>query len=331
MTGLYLFRSCRATAHPAIASVQRLWLFRLLRPVLPVLLAAVLLPACSSDEETSDAYGNFEATEITVSAEAGGELLRFAVQEGETLDAGAVVGLIDTTQAALKREQLLAQRAAVASRVENVLAQIAVLREQKQVALHEQERVRRLLQDSAATQKQYDDITGSIAVLNKQIAQIETQNRTVLSEVRAVDAQIAQLDDQVDKSTIVNPVAGTVLTTFADEHEFVAPGRPLYTIANLDEMTLRVYVSGGQLPQVKLGDTVTVLFDRDAETNQSTRGRVSWISSKAEFTPRIIQTKEERVNMVYAVRVRVKNDGRLKIGMPGEIRLQQTNEQMQKQ
>lgn len=307
------------TIVPEKNTVQPSRFTRSLRAALSVVLVVTFVSACSSDEKTSDAYGNFEATEINVSAGASGELLLFTAQEGENLDAGTVVGLIDTVQASLKHEQLLAQRAAIASKAQNVLAQIAVLQEQKRVALREQERVERLLKDNAATQKQYDDLVGSIAVLNKQILSIETQNSSVVNEVRSVDAQLAQLDDQIRKSSIVNPVSGTVLTTFTDEHEIVAYGRPLYSIANLDELMLRAYISGDQLPQVKIGDTVTVLFDKDKKNNQSLNGRVSWISSKAEFTPRIIQTKEERVNMVYAIKIRVKNDGRLKIGMPGEV------------
>lgn len=321
MTDFYPSHSVARTAATISQknAVQPSRFTRYLRATFPVLLVVTLVSACSSDEKTSDAYGNFEATEITVSAGASGELLLFTAQEGENLNAGAVVGLIDTVQTSLKHEQLLAQRAAIASKAQNVLAQIAVLQEQKRVALREQERVERLLKDNAATQKQYDDIVGSIAVLNKQILSIETQNSSVVNEVRSVDAQLAQLDDQIHKSSIVNPVTGTVLTTFTDEHEIVAYGRPLYSIANLDELMLRAYISGDQLPQVKIGDTVTVLFDKDKKNNQSLNGRVSWISSKAEFTPRIIQTKEERVNMVYAVKIRVKNDGRLKIGMPGEV------------
>ncbi len=282
--------------------------------------ATALLSSCAPGDDTSDAYGNFEADDILISAEAGGELVEFSVVEGQTLQAGERVGLVDTTQLALRREQLLAQRQAVSSKAGNVLAQIAVLEEQKRVAVRERERVERLLADSAATRKQYDDIAGNIAVLDRQIRSVETQNAPVVAEVRAIDAQIAQVEDQLRSSAIVNPVAGTVLTRYADAHELTTYGRPLYSIADMQMLTLRAYISGAQLPHIRLGETVKVLIDEDAEKNSELSGTVSWISSKAEFTPRVIQTKEERVNMVYAIKIRVPNDGRLKIGMPGEVR-----------
>lgn len=290
--------------------------------------AALLLPCaglfafcgCSNQEERSDAYGNFEATEVVVSAEASGILLHFAVQEGTTLDSGVVVGLVDTVQLSLQRAQLVAQRAAIATKIGNVLAQIAVIDEQQRVTQRELDRVERLLEQSAATQKQHDDISGKIAVFIKQRAAIETQNSSVLGELRVIDTQIAQLDDRLHRAVIVNPLVGTVLTTYTDEREMAVMGKPLYSIADMRELVLRAYISGDQLPHVQLGDTVRVLIDSSKTANQSLSGVVSWISSKAEFTPRIIQTKEERVNMVYAIKVRVQNDGRLKIGMPGEVR-----------
>lgn len=282
-------------------------------------LASGALSACSLGEERSDAYGNFEADEIVISAKANGELVEFSVVEGQTLAANERVGLVDTVQLSLRRAQLFAQRQAVASRASSVLAQIAVLQEQKRVAVRERERIERLLADSAATRKQYDDIVGSIAVIDKQIQSVETQNAPVLAEVRAVEAQIAQIDDQLRTSVVVNPVAGTVLTRYADEHEMTAYGKPLYSLADMRTLTLRAYVSGAQLPHVRLGEKVRVLIDNDANHNREMPGTVSWISPKAEFTPRVIQTKEERVNMVYAVKIRVPNDGSLKIGMPGEV------------
>lgn len=282
----------------------------------------LFLGSCAAQEERSDAYGNFEATEVMVSAEASGTLLRFAVEEGDVLDSGATVGLVDTVQLSLKRAQLVAQRAAVATKVSNVLAQIAVIEEQERVVQRDLDRVERLLEQNAATQKQYDDLSGKISVFVKQREAIETQNSGVLGELRVIDAQIAQIDDQVHRAVIVNPLAGTVLTTYADEWEMTAMGKPLYSIADMRELILRVYISGDQLPRAKLGDTVQVLIDSSKTANQHLAGVISWISSKAEFTPRIIQTKEERVNMVYAMKVRVPNDGRLKIGMPGEVRFQ---------
>ncbi len=285
------------------------------------LLLAALLVGCGANDDAADAYGNFEATEVLVSAEANGRLVRFDVAEGAALAAGQVVGLVDTVQLALRRDQVAAQRRAVASRIAGVLAQIDVLQEQKRVAQVEQARIERLLQDQAATSKQLDDVAGQIAVLDRQILQIRTQNATILGEVEALDAQLAQIDDQVRRSAVVNPLPGTVLVTFAEAHELTAAGKPLYTVADLDTMILRAYISGAQLPHVRLGQAVSVRIDESAEAVRTLPGTVSWIAAQAEFTPKLIQTKEERVNLVYAIKVRVGNaDGALKIGMPGEVR-----------
>ncbi len=284
------------------------------------LIFAFLLAGCNGNETAADAFGNFEATEILLSSEATGRLLTFAVEEGQVLSAGAVVGLVDTTQLALQRAQLHANRQAVASKAAGVRAQIAVLDAQKRTALTEKSRIEKLLLSEAAPRKQWDDISGQIDVLDQQILSVRTQNATILAEVASIDAQIDQIDDRVGRSIIVNPVAGTVLTTYAEPFEMTAAGRPLYKIADLDTMELRAYVSGAQLPHVRLGQTVTVVIDEDAETNRSLPGTVTWIASEAEFTPKLIQTKEERVNLVYAFKVRVPNpDGILKIGMPGEV------------
>ncbi len=284
------------------------------------ILLAALLAGCATGDDGADAYGTFEAAEVLVSAEAGGRLLAFDAAEGATLAEGQRVGLIDTLQLSLKREQLHANRRAVRSKTAGVLAQIAVLEEQKTVALTEKARVEKLLQDNAAPPKQRDDLDGQLAVLDRQIQQIRTQNATILAERDALDAQIAQLDDQIRKSVIVNPVAGTVLTTYAEPHELTAYGRPLYKIADLRTMLLRAYVSGAQLPHLKVGQAVQVQIDQDRAENRALQGEVSWIASEAEFTPKLIQTKEERVNLVYAFKVRVPNpDGALKIGMPGEV------------
>jgi HlyD family secretion protein len=287
-------------------------------------LAVVLGAGCSGGEAASDAYGNFEATEVLISSQATGKLLSFTAEEGETLPAGQVVGLVDTLQLALKRAQLTANRQAVRSKISGVVAQIEVLEEQKRVAQVEKARIEKLLEASAATQKQLDDVDGQLRVLDRQIQSIRTQNATILSEIEALDAQIAQLDDLIDKSVLVNPVAGTVLVTYAEPHELTAPGQPLYKIADLDTMELRAYVSGAQLPQVRLGQAVEVVIDADAKSTRSLPGTITWIAAQAEFTPKLIQTREERVNLVYAFKVRVANpDGALKIGMPGEVRFKE--------
>jgi HlyD family secretion protein len=286
-----------------------------------LILAIALLTAasCSGNGDKSDAYGNFESTEIVISAEASGKLLRFDVEEGSSIEAGTVIGYIDTVQLALKREQLLATQQSVRSKSANILAQIDVVQEQKNVTLIEKQRLEKLFKENAATQKQLDDVNGQLNVLDKQMASIESQNASVLSDIRSLESQIRQVNDQIRKSIIINPVKGTVLTKFAEPFEVIGFGKPLYKIADLSTMFLRVYISGDQLPKVKIGEKVEVLIDQNKTENTKLEGEISWISSKAEFTPKIIQTKQERVNMVYAVKVRVTNDGSLKIGMPGEI------------
>ncbi|MGV8017018.1 MAG: HlyD family secretion protein [Ignavibacteria bacterium] len=286
------------------------------------LLAGVIVAfagGCSKDDNRSDAYGNFEAVETIVSSESSGKLLEFNVEEGQTLNEGSVVGYIDSVQLQLKKKQLEAAKNLTRTKFKNVSSQVGVYREQKKVALREKDRIERLLKDNAATGKQLDDINGSIDVLNRQIAAVETQNNTTNEELKNYDVQIKQIDDQLSKSTVVNPVNGTVIMKFAEQSEVVNYGKPLYKIADLSVMELRVYVSGSQLPEIKIGQTVKVLIDNGKSEYRNLEGEIFWISSKAEFTPKIVQTKEERVNLVYAVKVRVKNDGSLKIGMPGEV------------
>ncbi len=285
---------------------------------------AVLLPAaCEDNQEKADAYGNFEATEVIVSAETTGKLIRFEVEEGRRLEAGEVVGLIDTTQLHLRREQLKAGIAAISGKTQDPEPKIEVLREQLANLTREKERFTALLADGAATPKQVDDLKGQIDVIEKEIAAtrrtIQDANAGILGEIPPLRAQIRQIEDQIDKSYLINPIDGVVLVKLAEPSEFTAAGKPLYKIADLDNMTLRAFVSGEQLPHIRIGQEVTVMIDEDATSNRRLTGEVSWISDQAEFTPKIVQTKEERVNLVYAVKVAVKNDGSLKIGMPGEI------------
>ncbi len=291
----------------------------------------LLIAGCAGNGERSDAYGNFEATEVTVSAEVSGTLERFSVQEGTRLTARTNVGLIDTTQLALKRRQLRAQRAAARTRTDQVRGEIDVLETELDVARTEQARTERLVADNAATQRQLDDITGRVRVLERRIQATRVQLRTIRDEIAALDASIAQVDEQIRDSELVAPMSGIVLTTHAEAHELVQPGAPLYTVADLDTLTLRAYISGAQLPSVRLGQPVTVLVDKNKTENQAVDGTVSWIAEEAEFTPRMIQTKEERVNLVYAIKVRVPNpDGLLKIGMPGEVRFADREEERKK-
>lgn len=292
-------------------------------PSLFLLSAALFLTACRENGGTSDAYGNFEAQEVVVSAEGSGQLLRFEVEEGRELKAGQPVGLIDTTQLHLKRQQLRASIQAVTGKTQEVQPQVDVLLEQKQNLLREEKRFKALIAANAATPKQLDDIQGQIEVVDKQIAaalsQNKTANRGILAEIAPLQAQIDLVGDQIRRCYINNPIDGTVLLKLAEPYEMAAMGKPLYTIARMDELELRAYISGDQLPLIQLGQEVEVLIDEDKENNRSLSGTVSWISGKAEFTPKTIQTKEERVNLVYAFKVKVKNDGSLKIGMPGEV------------
>jgi HlyD family secretion protein len=280
----------------------------------------VLLAACKSSSDKSDAYGTFESTEVTISSESAGKILWLKVDEGQSMKAGDTIALIDTVQLSLKREALIAQKKAASDKSDYITAQIKVIEEQKKTSEIEKTRLEKLFKDGAATQQQLDNINGVLAVYDKQISSIETQNAPVLNELNAYDKQIAQLSDQIGRSFVVNPINGTVLTKYSEADEIVIQGKALYKIADLESIFLRVYVSGAQLPNIKLDQKVKVMVDKNEKENKEYEGTISWISSTAEFTPKIIQTKEERVNLVYAVKVKVKNDGTLKIGMPGEVK-----------
>lgn len=285
--------------------------------IITSIVAISLLFSCS-DHEKADGYGNFEATEIIVSAEANGQLQFLIAEEGQTLKKGEKVGLIDTLQLHLNKLQLQASKATVASKSDGVWSQVKVLKEQLKTVEIEQNRIQNMFVDKAATQQQLDRVNSEVDVLKKQIKNVETQNAPIVNEMKAIDAQIDQIDDNIKKSEITNPIEGTVLTQYAEAGEIVSFGKPLYKIANLDKMTLRVYVSETQLSAIKIGQMVNVKIDSGDEM-KTYEGRIDWISASAEFTPKIIQTKEERVNLVYAVKITVNNDGRLKIGMPAEM------------
>jgi HlyD family secretion protein len=276
------------------------------------------LISCKNRNGKADAYGNFEATEITISAESNGKINQFLIEEGQLLKANEYVGYIDTLTLVYKKEQLMANKKAISSKLQGVESQINVLKTQLKTATINQKRIENLVKENAGTQKQLDDINGEIAVLHHQIKSIETQNNPIINDVKGLDAQLKQLEDQIQKSKIINPINGTVLVKYAEPNEIITFGKPLYKIADLSFMQLRVYISGNQLNSIKIGQIVTVKIDAgDAMKNYS--GTISWISSEAEFTPKIIQTKEERVNLVYAVKIAVKNDRSLKIGMPAEM------------
>lgn len=273
--------------------------------------------SCGKNEK-ADGYGNFEATEITVSSEANGKIEFLDLEEGVILEKNQMVGLIDTTQLYLNKQQAIASLKTIESRSGNVLSQIAVLKEELKTALSEKDRIQNMFSENAATQRQVDQAVGKVNVINQQIKSVGTQNAPIINEVKSIEVQIEKIEDQIQKSEIMSPVKGTVLSKYAEPGEITAFGKPLYKIADISEMTLRVYIGEPQLAQVQIGQKVTVKIDVE-DGMKDYEGIVSWISSSAEFTPKVIQTKEERVNLVYAVKIIVQNDGSLKIGMPAEM------------
>lgn len=292
--------------------------------ILVTSMIATTLFSCGNGDDKADGYGNFEATEITISAENNGKLMQFNVNEGDILKKDQFIGYIDTIPLALKREQLQVSKAVISSKSRGVLSQISVLNAKLKTANTNKTRVENLIKDQAGTQKQLDDIEGEIDVIKNQIRSVEIQNAPVVNELKSIDVQLKQIDDQIHKSKIINPTNGTVLTKYAEPNEITVFGKPLYKIADLNTMQLRVYVSETQLANIKIGQEVSVRID-DADTMKSYKGMISWIASEAEFTPKIIQTKEERVALVYAVKIDVANDGGLKIGMPAELWLNNSN------
>lgn len=304
-----------------------------------VVFTTLVFNACKNADNGHDATGTFEADEVVVSSELAGKLLSFNVQEGMQLAKDSVVGVVDAKNIALQQEQVEASIKALGEKTADVNPQIRLLKNQEAVQqsqldnlLHEKTRVENLLKADAATGKQLDDINAQIDVVRKQIAvtqqqiavqqsNISTQNRGILSEKDPLQKRVAQLQDQAQRANIVNPLSGTVLTKYAEEGEITAAGKALYKIADVSYLNLRAYVTGLQLPQIKLGQEVTVLIDNGEKGYKEYKGQITWIADKAEFTPKTIQTKEERANLVYAIKVKVKNDGYLKIGMYGEVKL----------
>jgi len=281
---------------------------------------AVVLGACRRGEQP-DAYGNFEATDVVVSAEVTGQLLWFLPDEGQRVVAGALAGVIDTMQLALERDQIAAQRDATRSRVGEVSAQLEAHRVQYEIARRSYERTRRLFDDQAATVQQLDQAEREYKVLGEQIQALEAQRRTVARDVASTEARIAQIHQRLEKSRVINPLSGTVLAAYAEKGEFVQAGQPLYKVANLDSMVLRAYVTESQLGRVKIGERADVTIDAAQNRRQTLPGTVTWISPEAEFTPTPIQTRDERRDLVYAVKIRVANpQGLAKIGMPADVR-----------
>jgi HlyD family secretion protein len=288
---------------------------------LSVVTLAAIVTACRDGDEP-DAFGNFEATEVVVSPQANGQLLWFSPSEGTAIAAGAVVGVVDTMQLALERDQIIAQRDATGARMAEVNRQIGVLMVQRQIAERTYERTRRLFAEQAATAQQLDQAERDYRVLVAQIEAARAQQQSVTKEVAASDARVAQIRDRIAKSRITNPQQGTVLTTYAKTGEVVQTGQPLYKIAQLDTLILRAYITETQLTSVRLGSRVQVRVDRGKGELMTLPGIVTWVSSKAEFTPTPVQTRDERADLVYAIKVNVPNpNGALKIGMPADVQL----------
>ncbi len=309
-----------------------------MKNLFPITALLLLSVSCHQNKIKTDASGVFESDEVIVSAEQSGKLLSFPIQEGDTLAKNAVTGSIDMSNTQLQKQQVQATIIALKQKTTNptpqlelVKKQLAVQQSQLDQQLKEKNRTENLLKADAATQKQLDDINASIDQLQKQIAvskqqialdnsNISTQNRTIYSEQGPLEKSVAQIQDLIDKGRIINPIKGTVLIKYALEGEMTTTGKALYKIANLDTLTLRAYVTGAQLTEVKLGQPAKVYTDEGADNYREYAGQVYWISDKSEFTPKTIQTKDERANLVYAVKIRVKNNGYLKLGMYGEVK-----------
>ena len=288
------------------------------------ILATIVAVSCSNEADY-DAQGTFEATEVVISAETTGKILNFDIREGEAIEANSTVGAIDSLQLHLQREQLKAQQVALLSSRPDKEKQVASLRSQIAKQRAELQRVENMLRDGAATTKQRDDIEAQIAILEGQLSAtlstIDNNTSTINENAAALEAQIAALDDRIAKCRISSAVDGTVLVKYAEEGEFTTVGKPLMKVANLKDIYLRAYFTSDQLAKVNLGDEVTVTADFGGDERYDYKGRVAWISAESEFTPKSIQTKDSRANLVYAVKIAVKNDGRLKIGLAGEVKL----------
>lgn len=293
------------------------------RSLLYIGVATALCGACTDSDVKYDASGMFEATEVIVSAKGTGELTSFNIEEGQQVQSGAIIGCIDTIQLSLQKQQLASTISATESKRLNASQQVAAYRQQITNLQREHQRFIQLVKENAANQKQVDDIDYQIRVLERQITatseQIGSNNRSLTGQKASIVAQIAQLSDQIGNSIVTSPIAGTVLVKYMEQGEFVAPGKPLFKVANVNDMKLRAYVTADQLTGLKIGQTATVYADQGKAERKAYEGQITWVSDKAEFTPKTIQTRDERANLVYAVKISVKNDGLIKEGMYGDV------------
>jgi HlyD family secretion protein len=283
-----------------------------------ILIVIVIITGCKNKADEADAYGTFEATEVIVSSETSGRILKFEITEGMEIHRDSEVALIDTTLFHLQKAEINAGMRSVRTRINTIDAQNDILNQQIANLNVNIARIENMLKDDAATKKQYDDLTGQVAVLQKQIAANNTQKISIAAELSVYESKKATLNEQLDRSSVKSPLTGIVIEKYSEEGEITAAGKPLAKIADLSIIKLKVYVSGAQLGNLKLGQECTIRIDDGIKGYRSYPGNISYISGKAEFTPKIIQTKEERVTLVYAVTIDVKNDGSMKSGMPGE-------------
>jgi HlyD family secretion protein len=281
-------------------------------------IAAIVLTGCKNKTPEADAYGNFEATEVIISSETSGRILMFAKDEGSQIELGEIIALVDTTLPNLQKAEIDAGMNSVRTRMNSITAQNEILYQQIENQNVNIARIEKMMKDDAATQKQYDDLTGQVAVLKKQIAANNTQKISIASELTVYESKKATLNEQISRSCVKSPLAGTLIEKYSEAGEVTTQGKPLAKIADLSIIKLKVYVSGAELGNIKNGQQCTVRIDDGIKGYRNLGGTISYVSDKAEFTPKIIQTKEERVTLVYAVNISVINDGTLKSGMPGE-------------
>ncbi|MEP4534563.1 MAG: HlyD family efflux transporter periplasmic adaptor subunit [Cyclobacteriaceae bacterium] len=282
-----------------------------------------LLTQCTPAENEADAYGNFEATEVMISAEVPGKVLTVNIDEGIKVAQGQPIALVDTTSLYIQKELIKASMDALEAKLQNVPVQLKVLMEKLEVLERERDRFTKLVEEGAANEKQLDDITGELKVVKSQLSatqsQLSTANQGLLAELKPFSWKLKNIEDQLSRCMIQSPIDGIAISVYKEEGEVAGINQPVAKIANLDKMTIRVYVSGDQLSSIQMGGSAEIRYDGPDGEIKKTTGWVSWISSKAEFTPKTIQTRDERVNQVYAVELNVPNDGALKIGMPGEV------------
>ncbi|MBN2663441.1 MAG: HlyD family efflux transporter periplasmic adaptor subunit [Bacteroidales bacterium] len=288
-----------------------------MRKIFTMLFLIIIIFVSCDRNEKSDAYGNFSANEIIISSESTGKILSLNFYEGDEINQGDTIAIIDSELLVLQKDQLLAHKKAISTKFSGILAQVNVLEEQKEVLEIERQRLENLLKDSAISQQKYDNVVGQIAVIDQQIIAAKSGNASIFAELDAIDSGIKLIEEQINRCYIISPIDGIILETYLNCYELAATGKPMLKLADLKNMELTVYVSEDQLASIKIGQQANIIIDNPQ--NWEPTGTISWISNTAEFTPKIIQTKKERVNLVYAVKLDVENDGSLKIGMPAEV------------